>query len=309
MENLGWTPPGLRFAHWIDELSGGRLTLDMKVGVIPDQEAPVAVAEGRVDMGRFYNGFQAGTHPLWDYEALPFFFEDTIPGFHAYEKASNDPRVVDILEKSYMDAGLVYLGQTPKHVGAGQIYGRSKHLETLAEWDGAKIRATGMLVNWAMEAAGAKPITLVGTGVNVPEALTKGLYDYAIGDNSFHLTIGTALAAPYISVWPIAPLFTSSVVINPDKWNELPPDLQNILQAAVQDIGREVAYAATVSEIVARKAITALGGEYYRPSDDQIQEIRELTQPPVVAKWLEIAGPDGPSLLSVISEYAGGAVK
>ena len=75
------------------------------------------------------------------------------------------------------------------------------------------------------------------------------------------------------------------------------------------DFGQQVVFAAEVGTSIALKTMESAGVDIYVPTEEQVNELRNLAQPEIIGRWLEIAGPYGPDILAVAQEYSPCAVK
>jgi len=105
-EHLHFSPATDIFKDMVYEASSGRLIIETKLDLVPDNEVPMAVIDGRLDMGNFMANWSSGTFPLWDFN-LPYLFDNPFQ----YIEAVNDPEMVEILRESYAEKGLYYFGE------------------------------------------------------------------------------------------------------------------------------------------------------------------------------------------------------
>ena len=287
-----------RFQDRVEEATGGRLVLKTIVELVPEEDVMFAVMDGRADIGSAGVEEMSGIYPEWNFGALPFFFG----GGLEYEKAVNDPRLRKILEKSYADAGLVYLGEPGASV-LNSVFS-NKPIRTIEDVKGLKIRASGLLPVMALELLGAAPLAMGSS--EMTEALRRGTVDAALTSIPFGVGLGLADICDYISIWGLLPCSPMVLVANPDKFNALPADLQQILMEVARDVIRESVYATHVQYEWAYPAMAGNVMEVIRPERAQIDRAIELTAP-TVDEWLEISDPIAHEILAIAKEYASGA--
>jgi len=280
------------------ENSGGRLTIDTKIDLVPNAQIAEAIIDKRVDMGYFYIPWVSGTFPLWDFGSLPFFFGHP----YEYEQAVKDPRLISILEKSYGEFGLVLLCNVA--AWDSTTVWAHKPIVTVDDFKGLKMRVAGLIFTYAAEYLGALPLTI--SAFELTDALARGTVDAILADRPWAFTIGMADVAEYANVWMICPPWCNSVVINEAGFNALPADLQEILKDTAKQFAGQFYYGTEVVSLIINMSIEAAGVTIAYPEPAEVAKARELTKP-AIDKWLEIAGPDGPELLAIISEYASGA--
>jgi len=286
--------PDFRYKALVEEASGGRLIIDHKIDVVGDTQVAVAVIDGRFDMGRFYAPWVSGTFPLWDYGSLPFFFDN----LYDYERAQKDPRLIALLEKSYSDIGLVQLADLASD-GTPVVWS-NEPMGTVASFKGMKVRGAGLLATYGLELLGASPLTI--PGAEIAESLRRGTIDAVLTDRVWALTIGMADVSSYLNMWDFIVPFSAPVVINKEKFESLPADLQQILRDASKDLERQTTFATVFGAQLATMCIELIGLEIVYPDKAELAKARELTKP-AVDKYIKVAGADGAALINIISDY------
>ncbi|MBI2831879.1 MAG: TRAP transporter substrate-binding protein DctP [Chloroflexi bacterium] len=297
---LAYTP-NPRFQDMIAKATGGRLKLDTKVEIFPPNEVINAVIDGRIDMGLQRLDYVSGTFPLWGFGSLPFFFSNY---HYEYEAALNDPRMIQLLQKSYGESGLFYLFDT-SGTGIESIWSK-KPIATLDDLKGVKVRASGLLTTRALQLLGAAPLTTAPG--EIVDAMQKGLVDAVASGMGFGLFLGLADVSKYVNSWPITEVFPGSVVVNMKKWNALPDDLKQIVINVAKEVQGQVVLAVDVEWRKTLASLQAAKMQVIIPDKAHIQKARELTKP-AIDEWVKLAGPYAPELLSIASQYASGAKK
>jgi TRAP-type C4-dicarboxylate transport system substrate-binding protein len=278
----------------VAEATGGRLIMETKVGLFPPTEVILGVIDGRAEIGFQRIPFVSGTFPLWDFGSLPFFFANN----YEYEAALNDPRMVALMEKSFGEYGLVKLLESPSSAQNG-IFANQAY-DTVDDFQGIKIRTSGVLQTFTLELMGSSPLTIAST--ELAEALQRGTVDAIATSLGFGLGIGMADVTSYVSLWPVSSSYGGVITANMDAWNELPADLQEILMDVSREMQGQNIYATDVDLKRAISGVRASGLEVITPDKAEIDKAIAISKP-VVDKWLEIAGPLGPEILAVISDY------
>jgi TRAP-type C4-dicarboxylate transport system substrate-binding protein len=258
-------------------------------------ETIFGVMDGRADMGYQPLSFSSGTFPLWDFGSIPFLFEN----IQEFEKMINDPDMIKIMEKTYADAGLVKLVDLTNNRTDG-VWG-NKRVATVADFEGLKVRTTGMLTTFALQQLGASAISIATA--EVQEALLRGTVDAVQTSIGYGLTVGMADFCTYLNLWSFAPSYPGAVIANKKSFDALPADLQAILMDVSRQMQGEMFYAADVYYRTAKIAAAATKLEIVEAEKAETDKVRELTKP-VVDKWLEGAGPYGPELLTIVEKYA-----
>jgi len=214
------------WAEKVEEMSGGRLeiTLHGSGEIVPGTEVLDAVREGALDAAANTPAFQKGEFPASD-----LFY--TLPGgvteFHDLFVWMYGFGGKDLEQEMYGDEIVVFpLGFTPPE----QIW-TNKEINTLEDIKGLKIRAAGLSTDlW--NALGAAPVLLPG-GEVVP-SLQRGVVDAAeFTFPSMDVPLGLPDVSTHVYGPPLhmgANMF--QLIINPDKWAELPGDLKAIVENA-----------------------------------------------------------------------------
>ena len=301
-----YSPPWFRFQEMVETRSNGRLKIDSKLDIIPIQDTPLAVSEGRFDMGMFYMNWFTGTWPEWSFQDIPFLWGRVPNGLIEYLRAVKDPRLFAIMQESFGNANMELLAIQPKHTGSSIRWGMGP-LRTVDDFKDVKIRANSQMVAWMLEALGAKAITLqFKSFAEVPEWLARGTVDQLVADRTWAYSISVGDIATHINEWPLSTVFGTACVVNKDKWEELPPDLQQVLVDVAWDTADQVAYSAYVGAELIKMAAEYQGIEYIMPSEAEVSKARELVRP-LRQKWIDLAAPYGEEIAKIAAEYASGA--
>jgi TRAP-type C4-dicarboxylate transport system substrate-binding protein len=293
-----WTfYPYPRFQKLLEQRSGGRLVLETKMGLFPPNEVIHAVIAGRADIGWERIPWLSGTFPLWDL-ALPFFWDN----IYEYEAFVNDPRMIEIDKKTYGEKGLVKVAD----IGVEALDGifAKKPLATLADFKGVKIRTAGLIPTLALKLMGASTLTIPTT--EILAALQRGTVDAIQTSRGWGLGFGLPDVVTHVSFWRVQSVFPGMLIVNKAKFDGLPPDLQKILLDTGREMQGQTIFAAKVEEYEAEVGVKVSRLKAVRPDQAEVNKARELVRP-VIDKWLERAGPYGKEVLSIASEYAGGA--
>lgn len=183
-----------------------------------------SVEEGITDVGWVFSFLEAAKLPLSQASSNAPFSTANPPVLLAVME--------DLLEKNkafkreWESHNLKVLGLTATDLY--DIYTK-KPLKGIADIDGMKISAPGVLGNW-----------LRGTGANaVDGALTTFYTDIQTGVSDGVLTLALGAlptkiyeVAPYINRFDAGAAFSGAVAINRDSWNALPEEVQNAMIVA-----------------------------------------------------------------------------
>jgi len=212
------------FVAWGQELearSGGRLKLEIypaeQLGKLSQQYN--LVRRGDVDIAMFLHGIPAGRFPLMELTHLPLLFDSG-------EQASRVlmDLVPEYLEAEHRGVKILYLfGHAP-----GVIHTRTRPVRAPEDLEGMRIRHPSAVIGEALRAWGASPAGMPPG--EVAENLDKGVIDGLV--IPYDGVLGFRLA-PYVrySTEVFSYVTSFAVVMNPESYAALPPDLQRLIDA------------------------------------------------------------------------------
>jgi TRAP-type mannitol/chloroaromatic compound transport system substrate-binding protein len=214
------------WAEKVNTMSGGRLeiTLHGSGEIVPGPEVFEAVRDGALDAGMNTPAWQKGEYPAGD-----LFY--TLPGgvteFHDLFVWEWGYGGKELEQEMYGDEIVVFpLGLTPP-----EEFWANREIKRIEDFQGLKVRSAGLSMELWQELGGS-PVLLPG-GEVVP-SLQRGVIDAAeFAFPSMDVPLGLPDVAKYVYN---PPLHMGSnkfqLVINPKKWNELPAELQAIVENA-----------------------------------------------------------------------------
>jgi len=269
------------FVQAVDDMSNGRLkiTLHPNGALVPEREIHDAVGQGIVQMGFSTGAFWAGTVPAGLLSlGLPMSCET----MEEMEVWLWDRGVVEVLRDAYAEHNVYYLSPV-----IGMPYGSimsKEPIETLADLDGKKIRSIAYFKGiW--QAVGAIP---VDTEIaEIFTAIATGDVDGAnIGNADRFYSIKLQDVAKYYTMPPLSAYASGEFIVNMDKWNELPDDLQAILLCAAKRASTQFAVqAAYGADEAMAKMVQEDGVIVTTFSDEDMETLREIS----VGVWDSIA--------------------
>lgn len=217
----------IRFSRDVDKMSGGRLRIAVFAGgeLIPPLESFDAVSQGTVEMGHGAAYYWAGKIPAAQFfTAVPFGLN--AQGMNAWMYYGGGRELWQRLYEPF-DLMPMPMGNTGVQMGG---WFRRK-LTSLDDLKGLKIRMPG-LGGKVMAKAGANPVLLAGSEIYT--SLERGNIDASEWVGPYHdLRLGLQRAAPYYYYpgWH-EPGPTLELIINRSAWQQLPEDLQLIVEHA-----------------------------------------------------------------------------
>lgn len=209
----------IQVENWVKDIekaTGGAVKIDRYPGqtLLKARETYDGVVAGTADLGIWVPAYTRGRFPVL--EALE------MVGIYFGSCQATTAVAVEGIEKfkpkELSDTKLMYIYS----VGPGSLYSKKK-VTCLADLKGMRIRATGATAK-SIKALGAVPVAMPMP--EVYEALSKGVVEGNIAPPEVLKTWKHAEHTKYIAILP--PVYNSlqGCVMNLNKWNSLPKDVQ-----------------------------------------------------------------------------------
>lgn len=223
------------FCARVGVMSGGRLTIEPLASgtVVGPMEMYDAVANGILDGQNGGGGYVAQ-------KDVAFVMLGDLAG--AYERP-------DQMQAWYEYGGgkalaqELYAAHGTMHVGL--VWHGMESLPSrvpirgVADFKGVKMRSPTGAVSRILEILGGAPVNLPGGEVYT--SLERGVIDAADwGTLSMNVDLGFEKIARYALYPGFHSLPATDIVVNMDRWNELPEDLREIVTVATRDFGRDM---------------------------------------------------------------------
>jgi TRAP-type mannitol/chloroaromatic compound transport system substrate-binding protein len=224
-----------RFAARVNSITGGDLTIKV---FGPGEAAAAlgtfeAVKSGQVEMAHSTAYYWQDIIP-----AAPFFtsvpFGLNATGMNAWLRFGGGQELWD---EAYAPHGLMALpaGNTGMQMGGWF----KKEIKHISDFKGLKMRMPGLGAK-VIQKAGAKPVLVAGGEIYT--SLMAGTVDAAdwIGPcHDYLLGLPKAAAYYYYPGWQ-EPGVVLELMINKQAWNQLPPDLQQVVRSCAAEINSEI---------------------------------------------------------------------
>ncbi|MDX1780732.1 MAG: TRAP transporter substrate-binding protein [Thalassovita sp.] len=283
------------WAQRIMDASNGRVKIEifpaMTLGGKPPQ-LPRQVRDGVVDMAWIVNAYAAGAFPRTEVFELPGVYQGDIGAVNKAMLQMYDSEI----SKDFK--GLVALFQ---HVHGGQaMHMATDEVRSPADLAGKKMRIPSRTGAWVIEALGASPVqTAVG---EIPVALSKKVIDGALIPWEIIPPLKIHEQTEYQIEGPGGKRLGTtsfSVIINEDRWNSLPADIQQIFidnsgPEWHEEVGKVWAGADEFGIGLAVKS----GNKHIQLSEEEWAKFEEAVAP-VVGRWIaemDEKGIDGQAL-------------
>jgi len=226
------------------------------------------VVTGIADMGVSHISYTRGRFPIMEVFEMPLGFPS---GWVATQVTT------DFYEKykprDWNDVHVLYVDTT----GPLVLLSVSKPVKTLEELKGFKIRATGQMTE-VVKALGGVPIPLEMP--DVYDALRRAVIEGITVDLSTLKYWKFAEVIKYVTAdWQLGTGYTFYFVMNKDKWNALPPNIQKIFTEVAFETKEKQAALWNEMDIEGRDALKSAGGQIIPLSDVE------------AAKWIKSVEP------------------
>jgi len=283
-----FVPPQHAFHKWvvgwtekIEKESGGRLKFEIYPNgqlVGPPNRQFDAARNGITDIAFCLHGVTPGRYPMTELANLPFTWPSS--GVDLPEMAKRMTELAPkYLAAEHQGLHILFMSMANPVV----IYSKTP-IKTLDDFKGKKIRYASITNKFLLEALGAAPLLVPPQ--EAQDALAKGVVDGAGFPHEAGFAYDLVTVSPY-SVDPPLASATFALVMNPAKYNSLPPDLRAILD-------KEAGVAGAMSfgkawqdfEKFARETEVKKGLQINTLSPEDVAKMKELAKP-IIAKALE----------------------
>lgn len=261
------------FCDTVRELSKGRLDITPfgHGELVPFGETTEAVSKGIIDASIWWSAYDMG----WDIAAALF---GCIPmGFteHEYWVWMTQYGGLELMQELYDRRNIKVL---PIGIGFTQIFGHfRKPVKSLAEMKGMVVRLSGLQAE-VIKKFGVK-VKFLPAG-EIYTALERGIIDMAeFAGPSWNWDAGFHEVGKYILLpgWH-EPSSNVVLLINKDRWNELPQDLKFIVETACYKTYAHASAFMALDDAVAMKKFKDYGCEFYRLPDEDLAKLDEATK-------------------------------
>lgn len=273
----------------IKEATGGRLELVPHSDLVAAADVIDAVRDRRVDVG-VQGTMYRGDTTLFNYVSLPGIIPfETLPQLHH--------RLLPVLEEEARDkfqVELLGLGYWPR-----QLLIARRPAATFAELKGLKFRTHSYEILQLMKAAGGAPVSMPFPEVYL--GLQRGAIDGGVSSLIGAKAAKWTEVTSHLNWWPVGNA-AYVFVVNKQSWEQLPPDMREIVKKTFSEAGFETwAKADAEDKQLTEEFVTKFKAVSHTPSNAEIDRMNASVAP-VIADWKKRAGGRGPRLLGVINE-------
>jgi TRAP-type C4-dicarboxylate transport system substrate-binding protein len=292
-----FVPPNHTFHKWVtawsDKLakdSGGRLKFTIYPNgqlVGPPNRQLDAARNAITDMAFVLHGVTPGRYAATELGNLPFTWPSSGSG-----SAVTSKRLTDLaptyLAKEHTGLHILFMA-----VANPVVFYSKVPVRKIEDFKGLKVRYAGVQNKYLLDALGATPLLIPPP--ESQDALAKGIVEIAMFPHEAAVAYDLGTVAKY-AIEPGVATATFTFVMNPAKYNSLPPDLKALIDkasgaAAAEDFGK--AWEAAESEGRAKEMAQGVQMITLPPAD--IQKMKEMMKPHIEAAIaaVEKDGKDG----------------
>ena len=237
---------GMGFIKRVEDWSNGRIKFEVfEAGALASVGGMLeAVDSGIIDVSQSWGGFYVGDVPEADVETgLPLAWDEAYEVYDAYYNRG----LREVISNAYESRFNVK--HFPAIISMQYAIATTKPVANLNDLKGLKLRAIGVYGEFA-QALGASATVI--PGAELYTALQLGTVDGLIYDAEAMIATGLEEFLKTTLIKPNLNAGAGHWLINRDKWNALPPDLQKVIEDAAQfgNIASAMSYRATAEENV-----------------------------------------------------------
>lgn len=214
------TFPAVQMEEWkkrLEERTDGKVEVELFTGgsLLEANNMYDGVENGTADIGLTSTSYEPGRFPLLAISDMP----------SGYNSATSASKVVHDLVKEYPPEALKDFKIITTFATEPAYIQSSQPITSLDDLGGQQLRIAGALTP-IMEKLGAAPVGM--SQAEVPEALQTGIVDGYVSSREILKDAKLAEMVSYTTDYPLA-LNTFIAVMNKDKWESLPKDVQQVI--------------------------------------------------------------------------------
>ncbi|WP_158966467.1 C4-dicarboxylate TRAP transporter substrate-binding protein [Chachezhania sediminis] len=269
-----------KLAELVSEKTGGEFTINVSYGGLSQPKENLDGIEiGAFEMAQFCAGYHEDKNPTLTVLELPFLGVNTLEEEVAVSNAVYaHPAVQDDMAR--WNAKLIMSSPMPQY----NLVGTGEPRDTLEDFDGMRVRATGGLGE-AFRAVGGVPTSVPSN--EAYSAMEAGVVDTVAFAPHAHLSFGTINRADWWTANLNPGTVNCPVVVNIDAYDALSPEEKEALDSSVDEA---IAYYLETygklmtkwESVLAEKGVTKVV-----ISDDQLAAFRAKAADPIRAQWVE----------------------
>ncbi|PIC79092.1 C4-dicarboxylate ABC transporter substrate-binding protein [Sporosarcina sp. P18a] len=221
------TFPAIQMEEWkkrLEERTDGKVQVDLFTGgtLLEANNMYDGVENGTADIGLTSTSYEPGRFPLLSISDMP----------SGYKNATVASKVTADLVNNYPPEALDNFKIITTFATEPAYIQSKKPIKSLSDLKGKQLRIAGALAP-IMSELGAAPVGM--SQAEVPEALQTGIVEGYVSSREVLKDSKLAEIVGYVTDYPLA-LNTFIAVMNKDKWDSLPEDVQ----AVIEELNKEM---------------------------------------------------------------------
>ncbi|MEP6269058.1 MAG: C4-dicarboxylate TRAP transporter substrate-binding protein [Paracoccaceae bacterium] len=269
-----------KLAELVSEKTGGEFTLNVSYGGLSkNRENLDGISIGAFEMAQFCAGYHRDKNRVITVLELPFLGVSNLEEEIAVSKAVYaHPAATD--EMAQWNARLLMTSPMPQY----NLVGTGDPRDTLASFDGMRVRATGGL-GQAFEAVGGVPTSVTAT--EAYQAMESGVVDTVAFAQHAHLSFGTINQADWWTANLNPGTVNCPVVVNIDAYDSLSDAHKAALDSSVDEALDH--YLANYGELLKRwdSVLAEKGVQKVEIDEGVIAEFRTKAADPIREAWIK----------------------
>ena len=261
-----------KYCEEINKRTGGKVEVTPFTGgiLLSATKMAAGVATGVADIGFSHCSYSRGRFPVMEIMEVPLGFPSSWIATHVandfYEKFK--PKEWDAYHPLLFTTSPVNVIQTVK-----------KPVASLEDLKGMKIRGTGRSGD-IVRALGAVPMPIETP--DLYEAIRRGVVDGAYLTMETYKGFKTGELLKYnTESWKVGSVYAFYVIMNKQKWNSLPPDVQKVFTDVSKEFAEHYAVGFNTIDIEGRDYFIKLGGKMVPLSSAESARWIKAVQPVV----------------------------
>lgn len=256
------------WAAEVEKRSGGRVKINVVPGgaLTPAPQCYEGVEKGISDLGMSCFAYTRGRFPLLEALDLPL----------GYPNGMTATRLANEMISKFKPAEVSGVHVLYAHAHGPGILASKKPVRRLEDFKGLKVRATGLSA-MIVESLGGTPVALPQP--DTYEALQKGVVDATFCPMETLKGWKQGEVIQYVvDTSKIGYTTAMFVVMNQNKWQQLPPDLQKVFTEVSQEFIAKHGAAWDAADREGREFVAGLKKEFIELPPAEIQRMRQAVQ-------------------------------
>ena len=285
-----------KLGELLNEKTNGEFTLNISYGGLSkNKENLDGISIGAFEMAQFCAGYHRDKNRVITVLELPFLGVENLEQEVAVSKAVYaHPAATE--EMAQWNAKLLMTSPMPQY----NLVGTGEPRDTLAEFEGMRVRATGGL-GQAFKAVGGVPTSVTAT--EAYQAMESGVVDTVAFAQHAHLSFGTINQADWWTANLNPGTVNCPVVVNMDAYEMLSDAHREALDSSIPEALDH--YLANYAKLLERwdSVLAEKGVNKVEIDDDVIAEFRAKAATPIREKWIadmEAQGLPGQELYDLV---------